>query len=47
VDQLDVKATNRSVLSPKPRPLKYAEVFQAVEQRVVDALPEIIDGLIG
>ena len=33
-------------MSPKPRTLKYAEALQAVEQRVVDALPEIIDGLI-
>ena len=32
--------------SPKPRTLKYAETLQAVEQRVVDALPEIIDALI-
>ena len=34
-------------MSPKPRNLKYAEPLQAVEQRVVDALPEIIDALIG
>lgn len=33
-------------MSPKPRTLKYAEALQAVEQRVVDALPEIIDDLI-
>jgi hypothetical protein len=33
--------------SPKPRTLKYAATLQAVEQRVVDALPEIIDALIG
>ena len=33
-------------MSPKPRTLKYAEALQAVEQRVVDALPDIIDGLI-
>ena len=33
--------------SPKPRTLKYADTLQAVEQRVVDALPEIIDALIG
>jgi hypothetical protein len=33
-------------MSPKPRTLKYAEALQAVEQRVVDALPEIVDGLI-
>ena len=31
----------------QPRTLKYAETLQAVEQRVVDALPEIIDALIG
>jgi hypothetical protein len=30
----------------KPRTLKYAETLQAVEQRVVEALPEIIDALI-
>ena len=34
-------------MSPKPRTLKYAEALEAVEQRVVDALPEIIDALIG
>jgi hypothetical protein len=34
-------------MSPKPRTLRYAEALQAVEQRVVDALPEIIDTLIG
>jgi hypothetical protein len=33
-------------MSPKPRTLKYADALQAVEQRIVDALPEIIDGLI-
>ena len=33
--------------SPKPRTLKYAETLQAVEQRIVEALPEIIDALIG
>ena len=33
--------------TPKPRTLKYAETLQAVEQRIVDALPEIIDALIG
>ena len=32
--------------SPKPRTLKYADALEAVEQRVVDALPAIIDGLI-
>jgi hypothetical protein len=31
---------------PKPRTLRYVETLQAVEQRVVDALPEIIDALI-
>jgi hypothetical protein len=34
-------------LSPKPRTLRYAETLQAVEQRIVDALPEIIDAIIG
>ena len=34
-------------MSPKPRTLRYAETLRAVEQRVVDALPEIIDALIG
>ena len=34
-------------MSPKPRTLKYAEALEAVEQRIVDALPEIIDALIG
>ena len=33
-------------MSPKPRTLKYAESLQSAEQRVVDALPEIIDALI-
>jgi hypothetical protein len=33
-------------MSPKPRTLKYADTLQAVEERVVDALPEIIDALI-
>jgi hypothetical protein len=33
-------------MSPKPRTLKYGETLQAAEQRVVDALPEIIDALI-
>jgi hypothetical protein len=33
-------------MSPTPRTVKYAETLQAVEQRVVDALPEIIDALI-
>lgn len=31
---------------PKPRTLKYADTLQAVEERVVAALPEIIDALI-
>jgi hypothetical protein len=30
----------------QPRTLKYAETLQAVEQRIVDALPEIIGALI-
>ena len=34
-------------MSLKPRTLKYAEALEAVEQRIVDALPEIIDALIG
>ena len=34
-------------MSPKPRTLKYAEALDAVEQRIVDALPEIIESLIG
>jgi hypothetical protein len=33
-------------MSSKPRTLKYAETLQAVEERVVAALPEIIDALI-
>jgi hypothetical protein len=33
--------------SPKPRTLKYAETLRAVEERVVDARPEIIDALTG
>jgi hypothetical protein len=33
-------------MSPKPRTLKYTEALQGVEQRIVDALPEIINGLI-
>ena len=32
-------------MTPTPRTLTYAERLQAVEQRVVDALPEIIDSL--
>jgi hypothetical protein len=31
-------------MSRKPRTLKYAEALEAVEQRVVNALPDIIDG---
>jgi hypothetical protein len=34
-------------MSPKPRTLKYAETLQAVEGRIVEALPEIVDALIG
>jgi hypothetical protein len=33
-------------MNPKPRTLKYAETLRAVEQRIVDALPEIINALI-
>jgi hypothetical protein len=33
-------------MSPKPRTLKYADSLQAIEQRVVDALPDIVDALI-
>jgi hypothetical protein len=33
-------------MSLKPRTLKYAEALEAVEQRIVDALPDIVDGLI-
>jgi hypothetical protein len=33
-------------MSPKPRTLKYAETLRTVEQRIVDALPEIISALI-
>jgi hypothetical protein len=33
-------------MSDKPRTLRYAEALQTVEQRVVDARPDIIDGLI-
>ena len=33
-------------MSPKPRTLRYAEALQSVEQRVVDALPDIVDALI-
>jgi hypothetical protein len=34
------------IMNPKPRTLKYAETLQAVEGRVVNALPEIFDALI-
>jgi hypothetical protein len=34
-------------MSPKPKTLRYAEALETVEQRIVDALPEIIDGLLG
>jgi hypothetical protein len=33
-------------MSAKPRTLKYAEALEVVEQRTVDALPDIIDLLI-
>jgi hypothetical protein len=33
-------------MSAKPRTLKYGESLQAVEQRIVDAMPEIVDALI-
>jgi hypothetical protein len=33
-------------MTQKPRTLKYAETLQAVEQRIVDALPQIVDALI-
>jgi hypothetical protein len=33
-------------MNPKPRTLKYAETLQTVEQRIVDALPAIVDRLI-
>ena len=33
-------------MNPKPRTLRYAESLQAVEQRVVDAHPDIVDALI-
>src|SRR5262245_11522386 len=34
-------------MSPTPRTLKYAETLQAAIQRIVDAVPELIDALIG
>jgi hypothetical protein len=33
-------------MSARPRTLRYAETLQAVEQRIIDALPEIISALI-
>jgi hypothetical protein len=33
-------------MTPKPKTLLYHDVLAAVEQRIVDALPEIVDGLI-
>jgi hypothetical protein len=33
-------------MSAKPKSLRYREALDAVEQRIVDALPEIVDGLI-
>jgi hypothetical protein len=33
-------------MSSKPRTLKYAVALKRIEQRIVDALPEILDGLI-
>src|SRR5262249_40683941 len=36
-----------SNMTPTPRTLKYAETLQAVEQRVIDALPETIDNTVG
>lgn len=33
-------------MSTRPRTLRYREALDAAEQRIVDALPEIIDGLI-
>ena len=44
---LEFRPGTGSMTSPKPRTLKYAETLQAVEERVVEALPEIIDALIG
>jgi hypothetical protein len=38
--------SRQSTMNPKPRTLRYAKALEAVEQRVVDALPDIIDGLI-
>jgi hypothetical protein len=33
-------------MNTKPKTLRYAEALAAVEQCIVDALPEIVDGLI-
>jgi hypothetical protein len=33
-------------MSTLPKTLRYQQVLEAAEQRIVDALPEIIDGLI-
>ena len=33
-------------MSPKPRTLRYADALESGEQRIVDALPDIIDALI-
>jgi hypothetical protein len=34
------------MMDVKPKTLLYAEALAAVEQRIVDALPDIVDGLI-
>jgi hypothetical protein len=33
-------------MTPKPKTLLYRDALAVVEQRIVDALPEIVDGLI-
>ena len=33
-------------MSTRPKTLRYREALDAAEQKIVDALPEIIDGLI-
>jgi hypothetical protein len=33
-------------MSARPKTLRYREALDAVEERIVDALPEIIEGLI-
>jgi hypothetical protein len=33
-------------MTPKPKTLLYRDALAAVEQRIVEALPEIVDGLI-